>query len=82
MQTKLFLKIWLLFVNFEKFTSINQDRDQSQIPKNSTVIGCGPRLIEAKKFSKVMNNKQISMGITLFAFITISVICQPKIIID
>ena len=29
MQTKSFLKIWL-FVNFEKFTSINEDRDQSQ----------------------------------------------------
>ena len=30
MQTKLFLKIWLLCVNFGKFTSINVECNQSQ----------------------------------------------------
>ena len=33
------LKIWLLSVNFEKFTPINLWMDQSQHFKRSTVIG-------------------------------------------
>ena len=31
MQTNYFLKIWLPFVNFQELTSINEDRDQSQL---------------------------------------------------
>ena len=37
-------KIWLLCVNFEKFASINEDRDQSQPSKRSTVIRRSSRL--------------------------------------
>ena len=39
MPTKSILKIWLLPVNFEKFTSINLWTDKSQHFKRSTVIG-------------------------------------------
>ena len=39
MLTKPILKIWLLSVNFEKFTSIYLWTDQSQHFKPSTVIG-------------------------------------------
>ena len=38
--TKTFLKIWLLSVNFQKFTSIDQWSNQSQPFKHATVIGC------------------------------------------
>ena len=44
MQTKSFLKIWLLFVNFEKFTSVNEDRGQTKSSVWRVVIGRGPRL--------------------------------------
>ena len=36
---KVIHEIWLLFVNLEKITSINQKSDQSQPSKRSTVIG-------------------------------------------
>ena len=39
MYIKLFLKIWLLSVNLEKFTSMNQMSDQSQPTKLPIVIG-------------------------------------------
>ena len=39
MQTKSFLKILLLSLNFEKFNSINLASDQSQQFKRSTMIG-------------------------------------------
>ena len=39
MQTKSFLKIWLLRVNFENFTFINQKSDQSQSGVWRAVIG-------------------------------------------
>ena len=39
MKTKSFFKIWLLSVNFEKFTSINQKSDQSSSDARRAVIG-------------------------------------------
>ena len=54
MQTKSFLKIRLLCVSFKKFVSINEDRDQLQTSKCSTVIGRGHRFyIYRVKFLKV-----------------------------
>ena len=53
MLTKPILKIWLLSVNFEKFTSITFCGDQSQLFKRSTVIG---QFIEVS-FSK-LNGQQ------------------------
>ena len=41
---KSILKSWLLCVNFEKFTSMNEDRDQSEFSVWSLAIGHGPRL--------------------------------------
>ena len=43
MQTKS-MKIWLLSVNFEKITTINEDSDQSQSSVWMAVIGRGLRL--------------------------------------
>ena len=59
MKTKSFLKVWLLCVNFENFTSINEDRDQSQ--SSARIEGCDwPRssFIELN-FSKLTNGNQI-----------------------
>ena len=43
MLTKSFLKISLLCVNFEKFTSLNEGCDQSQVSVCWAAIGRGPR---------------------------------------
>ena len=39
MQTRSFLEIWLLSVDFEKFISINYQSDQSQPSTHPTVSG-------------------------------------------
>ena len=58
--TKSVLKIWLLSINFEKFTSINLWTDQSQHFKRSTVIG---------PFISLTDNNQIFRNDFDFAFI-------------
>ena len=61
MQTKSFCKIWLLSINFEKFTSIKSSRAQSQPFRRSTVIGPSDfinNFIE-DKLSKLTDNNQI-----------------------
>ena len=70
MKTKSFLKIWLLSVNFEKFTSINLSRDQSQHFKRSTVIGPSIRLW---KWISQSWRKQPIFQEWLFVFIIASV---------
>ena len=62
MQTKSFLKIRLLSVNFEKFPSINEDRDQSKTSVWRAVVGRGLDLYRSK-FLKVN-------GHSLYTFIT------------
>ena len=47
MQAKSCPKILLLSVNFEKFTSMNDDRDQSQPSGRLPVSGRGPRLLRS-----------------------------------
>ena len=52
MQAKLFLKIWLQSVTLVKFTSINEDPDQSRSSVWRGAIGRGFRLYRGK-FLKV-----------------------------
>ena len=59
MLTKLFLKIWLLSVSFEKLTSRNLWGNQSQHFKRSTVIGPPPHQFIEVNFSKLMDSNQI-----------------------
>ena len=56
---KSLLKIWLLSVNFEKTTPLNEDRDQSKSSRSTVymaVIGRGFRLY--RKFLKVYGQQQ------------------------
>ena len=55
MLTKSILKIWLLSVNFEKFTSVNLWTDQSQHFKRSTVRKHFHKFTEVN-FSKLTDN--------------------------
>ena len=59
MLTKSIVKIWLLSVNFEKFTSINLWTDQSQHFKRSTVIGPSVHKFIEVNFSKLTDSNQI-----------------------
>ena len=56
-QAKTFLKISLLSVNFEKFTSINLWSNQSQLGVWRTVIGCS--MVYWGKFIKVNGQQPI-----------------------
>ena len=59
MQTKAFLKILLLSINFQKFNSMNLASDQSQQFKRSTMIGPSifNKFIEVN-ISKLTHSKQ------------------------
>ena len=55
MQTMSSLKIWLLSVNFEKFTIVNYQSDRSQFDECEAVICRSGTLY----FSMLMDSKQI-----------------------
>ena len=58
MKSKSFLKIWLLSVDFEKFTSMDLWTDQSQSSVGRAVIGPQHKFIEVN-FSKLTDCNQI-----------------------
>ena len=72
MKLNKFLKIWLLSVNYEKFTFINLWSNQSQLHVWRFVIGWLFRRFIEVNFSKLTDSNQI-FRTDLFAFIITSV---------